>query len=1383
MNALPEPALARWQPLRAGLIDIFYYDVEEFWFHDGRLLLRGNNGTGKSKVLALMLPFLLDGDLAPHRVEPDADPKKRMEWNLLLGGEHPHPERLGYTWLEFGRRTEDGTSEFRTIGCGLKAVSGRGIARHWFFVTDQRVGAQLRLVDATRTALTRERLTEALTGHGQVYDRRQDYRRAVDETLFGLGEQRYGALVDLLVQLRQPQLSKRPSEQKLSDALTEALPPLDQAVVADVAEAFRSLEEDRETLVAMTEAHGSAQAFLGHYRRYAQVAARRRAEQPRRAEQRYRTTREELAAAEEAHRQADAAATTAQERLGVLEEESDQLRARDSALRTGPEMDRARELERAAQEARLRRADADVAAGHEVRAGAELTRKQDRRDSAAGRADAAAEQLADVRQRARTEAAATRLAAEHAAEVDERLPIDGPGPEPEDADAERLRELRRSADDLVSRRERSIAHVGTLLDAEATAVAAMVEARREAERLASALAVLDGQRADAGAAAERAGTDLVAAVRAHLDSATELTVPDVAGVLAALELWSGTLDGQNPARTGIDAAGRAATEALARTGAVLDRRGTDAEARAAELAAEIARLEAGEHGTPPPPHTRDPDARTDRAGAPLWQLIDFADGIGDDDRAGLEAALEASGMLDAWLAPDGTLRDVTGDVLLVPEAGGTRPVPALTAVLRPAADPQDARAAAVPGDTVADVLAAVGLGAGNGRAEPGTWIDTDGRFRIGVLTGAWRKPAAEYIGRGARDAARRARLAVLRTDAERVAAEQAGIAAERQVLDGRRARLATEIDTLPGDTELREAHATVLALAARHAELTWDHDDAGGRLATATATAEAAARARVSGAADVGLPDDRAGLDAVRTGLTRYQVALAGLWPAASALATARRGQHEATIDLAGAETAHREAVTRASDAEREARRTEAEYTTKQETIGDTVRELHAKLDAVAAQIKANKRHRETTSAEHTRAIADRGKAEGRRDAATAALEVAAGDRAEAAESMRRFATTGLLAIALPELAVPDPDGSWAPEPTVRLARQIDQDLTTVAVDDQAWDRVQRRVNDEFKVLTDTLARQGNAASAHNPDDGFIVEVTFRGRPATVPELTEALGREVTDRQRLLDAREREILENHLINEVASTLQELIFEADRQVQRMNAELSDRPTSTGMLLRLEWQPDPNGPTGLAEARRRLLRQTADAWSPDDRAALGGFLQEQIAVERARDESGTWLEHLGKALDYRTWHRFAIRRYQNGQWRPATGPASGGERVLAASVPLFAAASSHYASAGNPHAPRLVMLDEAFAGVDDNARAKYLGLLAAFELDVVMTSEREWGCYPEVPGLAIAQLARADGVPAVLVTNWRWDGHQRTRGPRPVPVPAEPSSPEPEEVSLF
>ena len=283
MSRLPVPARERWQPLRLGLVDLFYYDQEEFSFRDGRLLLRGNNGTGKSKVLALTLPFLLDGDLSAHRIEPDADPGKRMEWNLLLGGEHPHDERLGYAWLELGRRDESGAA-FCTIGCGMKAVKGRGIAAHWFFDTDQRVGEDLALVDATGVALTADRLEDAIGPRGSVHRRARDHRRAVDERLFGLGDVRYGGLIDLLIKIRAPQLSKRPDERGLSDALTGALPPLDQAMMADVAEAFRALEEDGDQLAAMVEAHEASERYLTTYRAYARMATRRRAAPVRQAQ-------------------------------------------------------------------------------------------------------------------------------------------------------------------------------------------------------------------------------------------------------------------------------------------------------------------------------------------------------------------------------------------------------------------------------------------------------------------------------------------------------------------------------------------------------------------------------------------------------------------------------------------------------------------------------------------------------------------------------------------------------------------------------------------------------------------------------------------------------------------------------------------------------------------------------------------------------------------------------------------------------------------------------------------------------------------------------------------------------------------------------------------
>ncbi|MGH3664599.1 MAG: TIGR02680 family protein, partial [Egibacteraceae bacterium] len=310
--ALPVATAERWQPLRGGLLNLYRYDHEEFRYEQGHLLLRGNNGTGKSRVLALQLPFLLDADTSAYRLEPDGDPAKRIEWNLLLGR---YPDRLGYSWLEFGRREADGTCHYRTIGAGLHAVSGRGLVGKWFFVTDQRVGDDLFLQRPNGTALTRDRLVEAVGERGAVYTTATGYRAAVDRQLFGLGDRRYKALVDLLVALRQPQLSRQLDERRLSAALSEALPPLPSAVVADVAEAMRALEADREALDALLAARAGVDAFLSEYSRYAQIAGRRRAADVRELNADYEATQRKLRAAEAAADEGDAALQAAGQRL------------------------------------------------------------------------------------------------------------------------------------------------------------------------------------------------------------------------------------------------------------------------------------------------------------------------------------------------------------------------------------------------------------------------------------------------------------------------------------------------------------------------------------------------------------------------------------------------------------------------------------------------------------------------------------------------------------------------------------------------------------------------------------------------------------------------------------------------------------------------------------------------------------------------------------------------------------------------------------------------------------------------------------------------------------------------------------------------------------
>ena len=1348
-QGLPLPGRDRWQPLRAGLVDLFLYDNEEFRFRDGHLLLRGNNGTGKSKVLALTLPFLLDGELTPHRVEPDADPGKRMEWNLLLGGRYQ--ERLGYTWLEFGRLTEEGTQAYLTLGCGLKAAAGRGIAARWFFVTSQRTGADLHLVSAAGTALVRERLVEALGDRGRVYDSAEAYRRAVDEALFHLGTDRYDALVNLLVQLRQPQLSKRPDAPKLSRALSQALAPVDQAVLADVAESFHDLEQQRDELRGLQETRAHVERFLDRYRRYARIASCRQAVELRSAQAGYEATNRQLVTVREELAEARAAMANTKEELRGIERGLVAARAAAEELANRSEI---KDLSRAEELARLARGAADRA----QRAADEAEELRERRHEAHARAaeatEASRQAVLAAAEEAAAAAAAAGIAREHEPLVAPLSLPDGPGDPSRGVDEPALGRTGGAAAALASRREQTVKHMRSLVERAAALASHLTGERRRLDEL-------TGQR-DAAAEACRAAEEALAAAaralidewRGHADGLAEAQLADHDEVLAALEEWTDTLAGANPARVALTTAGAAARNRLAEARAQALARLQAAKEALAELVRQRDRLERGEHEQPPPPYTRATGARDGRAGAPLWQVTDFRKGVGEGEQAGLEAALEAAGLLDAWVAPDGRLLDPgTHDVVVTAGAPAT---PNLGAVLQPAVDREDPRAAALSDATVAAVLAGIGLGPGG----VGTWVDPAGGWRLGVAEGAWAKPLARFIGRGARETARRQRLAELAQEIAEAEATVGTTDQSRTAVEARQHALEAELARAPDDQPLRDAH-TAIARAATDLRQCQERVDAQEAVVAEAATAAASAgEDRDQAAADLALPTGLGALQEVRDAVGAYRTAVARLWPEARGHADRLSGRHTAEAELRDAMEAAQRRAEEAHATETEAHAADRRRDEVRAQLGATVAELGARLEAARAEVTRLEGETQRLGEARLDLTGRVGNAAGREQELAANLEQDTERRSRAATAFQRFAATGLLATAQPGLDLPDPSAPWAPDPTVRLARRVEQALAEVESDDPAWDRVQRELTHGFKELTDALSRYGHEATADLAEDRYVVAVAFQGQRRTPSELVGLLAEEVDHRERVLSAKERELLEEHLVNEVASHMQELIADAEDQVSQMNAELDERPTSTGMRLRFRWEPLPDGPPGLAEARRRLLRQASDAWSVEDRAAVSAFLQEQIAAERARDDSGTWLEHLTAALDYRAWHRFTIQRWQDGHWRSAAAPASSGERVLTVTLPLFAAASAHYRSA-QPAAPRLVLLDEAFAGVDDDARAKCMGLLATFDLDFVMTSEREWGCYPTVPGLAIHQLSRREGVDAVHVTRWEWDGRARTR----------------------
>jgi uncharacterized protein (TIGR02680 family) len=1356
---LPHPERNRWQPVRGGLLNIYRYDYEEFRYERGHLLLRGNNGTGKSRVLALQLPFLLDGEVSPYRVEPDGDPAKHIEWNLLL---EKHDERLGYTWIEFGRRDDDGAEHFVTLGCGLHAAAGRGLISKWFFVSSRRVGRDLFLQSAAGNALTRDRLEEHLGDDGKVYVSATAYRAAVDQALFKLGSQRYDALLDLLIKLRQPQLSRHLDEKRLSGALSEALPPLPRTVILDIAESFRSLEAERTAIETLGIARTALDAFIAEYSRYVQIAVRRRAQTVRSSHATYEDTMRKLRGAESEKE----SATRTLEALArkKLELAGDEAAAQSEikTLEDSPQMRGAKELDRVTKEAKEWRGRAEAATTDYKNATEARDSQLVRHGEAVDAARSASDRVALHAGSAETAASLATLAqAWRAAATALSLP-DGP----EDLSTQ-SRVERRLAEEIDRRRE-AIAHIRSL-SREVDKAADKLRTQREEH------ARLVGDHEDAledvrtlADVLRQASQTLVVALRTFRGSLVELRFPGQhEDAEAALSAWCESLAGTNPLVEMVRRAYEDCVRRLTNIQSALDQRHKEVCDAIASLEKEAAGLREGRHDPPPAPHTRDEAARRERAGAPFWALCDFAEDLDEGARAGLEAALEAAGLLDAWLTPDGrVLTDGRFDTQLA--VGTSVPHPDSAALGRWLL-PTVSENSTVPAETVAHVLTLIGAGPDVGQC----WVSLDGRWQVGPLHGHFGKVAALHIGHTARERRRRERLAAIESETTRLAGERVAIEADRNTIVARLAAAEAESASAPSDEDVRRAHAD-------HASATRTVDDlhnkvvrAGEAVLTLSAALEDSRGKRDVAAQDLGLIEHVGDLDGLERQISNFAVALASVWPNLVAHRRARKDVIEAANDIAKKQSDLERRTEALSEAVKKAAETEAERATLEATVGAAAEEVLLKLDVARRRLKGVNRTKEQLGTDTAEASSRLGGANSQIETYGKKLEEDGTRREESILGLKRLAAARLLAICDDTLqdAV---TAEWSTTTAVDIARRIEARLSRINSDDAAWESVKRGIFAHFQSLSDALLRHEYSPTGTSEDDVFVVTVPFRGRNCTVTELRAAFEDEISQRSGVLSAREREILENHLVGEVSMHLHELIRAGERWVDGVNAELRDRPTSTGLTLRFDWRQHDDAPAGFAEARKRLLRSSG-TWSPAEREALGTFLHQQISAARAANLAGSWQDHLTTALDYRAWHQFVVERQQDGVWKRLTrrthGTGSSGEKALALTIPQFAAAAAHYRSA-DPMAPRLILLDEVFVGIDNDMRGKCMGLLDAFDLDFVMTSEREWACYPTLPGVAIYQLATRPGIDAVHVTRWVWNGRQRLRSEQQLPSPVAP-----------
>ena len=261
----------RWRLSRAGIVNVWHYLDNEFDLSGGRMILRGTNGSGKSRALEMLLPFLLDAD----RRRMDATGAARVSLDeLMRTGAQGQSNRTGYLWLELAR---PGRLPHRRGAGPAQPVrqQHQGLVLHHPAACRRRPGADVRL---PRAAVPRG---ADRADRGRAHHRIPDaHRERIRTEVFGLdgdaGRDRYDGLLQLLHTLRAPDVGNRIDEGRLPQILLESLPPLHEEALTRAGEQLDGLTETRAAQDRLENSAERVTAFLAVYQRYAAETLRAR---------------------------------------------------------------------------------------------------------------------------------------------------------------------------------------------------------------------------------------------------------------------------------------------------------------------------------------------------------------------------------------------------------------------------------------------------------------------------------------------------------------------------------------------------------------------------------------------------------------------------------------------------------------------------------------------------------------------------------------------------------------------------------------------------------------------------------------------------------------------------------------------------------------------------------------------------------------------------------------------------------------------------------------------------------------------------------------------------------------------------------------------------
>ncbi|TJY42230.1 TIGR02680 family protein [Cohnella pontilimi] len=1354
---------ARWRMMRFGLLNFWYYDEEVFELEEGRIILRGANGSGKSVTMQSFLPLVLDGDKRSHRLDPFGSRDRRIEYYLLGEADSGKSDVTGYLWMEFANPSKGLT---KTIGIGLRARRG-GQVQFWGFLLDdgRRIGENFWLYDRnhwfehhTRIPLSRQDLEKTINSGGQVVQDQASYRDMVNKQLFGFADaEAFQDLLHLMIQLRSPKLSKDFKPSAIYDILHDSLPPLQEEDLRPLSEVLEDMDQIADRLDELRLHRKEMEKLQDAYDRYNKRTLYDQSVQLLERNAEYSAHRSRMAVLEAKRSEAEEAKQAAIADISRTEAAFRQMSAEIDVLENHEVVGKQRELEAAAS-------SLSETEKH-------LERTQERLGKQRMKQSAVARDLDELEQKRSRYASEQRQTLQELESLAQDLefaehPVyhrywDRGQPEDDRWREPWKRDLRQHRERLETalgkaREEREAARIAQELETE------LGEARKQRDER-------ERGRAEADKSLESGKEAYREAVLLWRGTLQEVPFDDVRvhETFQAVTAFGPESRSPEPIRAPMLNALAVRRDWLAGERLQLRHEKKELERRQDQLREDKRTWEDSREPEPPRSEARAQRRRAQPvgSGSPLFAVCDFQVGVDEVQKARIEEALERSGLLDAWISPDGRLGPLEDGQ---EELWITAQPHEIGYTLADVLVPSPSEGSGLRAETIHAVLRTflwVEEGDIGGYESFGAVLSGSGMFQLGPLAGATAaKSRAEYIGKETRKRTRMLEVARLQSELELLGKQLEELDSRIAAIQEREQVLQAEGDAFPAFSALEQGlHALLEASYRLDAALTQENRALERFKDKTTLWRDLQRQVNELTAGWTRLKRLRDLEEAVS--ITRdYDSLIGGLHSAWS--------RSVETANRIGVLTDEKETLTASIEDDEMLTVELDERRLSLRAQVDTLRKLMEELGLadISRRIETLKADRERLGNER-KAFDDK-------------LDKAKDAAARADESVRLYQKqeTGL-AEAL-QISV----ASWHREMRRNLIAEWRERYSSD--EGQSEQTETTRIASDIKHKYDAAFLGKNADTVNNTLLGlynevrslltdYVLEIDIeeetgrivirsmrdRAHPLSPQLLVEELTRDEQEQSVLLNEKDRELYEEIILRSVGKAIRQRIHRAESWVKRMNRLMEERNTSSGLRLKLDWDPKAaqNEQQMDTAALVELLKRDSHRLREDEIDAMIQHFRYQIgyAKQTAQSEKESLRKHLYEVLDYRNWFEFELK-YRKGEqtaYRPLSDSRfnvlSGGEKAMAMYIPLFAATWSRYSDA-RADAPRLISLDEAFAGVDEENMRDMFQLLTEMGFDYMMTSQVLWGCYDTVPQLAIYEIYRPKDVDFVTLFRYRWNG---------------------------